>query len=88
MGKQHGESAGAKTCPTCGGTWPSERRHCLACGANLESVPTRTVAEGQGQAPLDWTWLDAMAEEGEAPRVPEPADDEQKRGCLGRIFPA
>jgi hypothetical protein len=88
MGKRHGEGAVVKTCLMCGGTWPSYRRNCLACGANLESVPARPVAEGQGQDPLDWTWLDAMAEEGETPEAPDPADDEQKKGCLGRLFPA
>jgi hypothetical protein len=88
MSKQQQERVGAKTCPACGGTWPSDRRNCLACGANLESVHARLASEGQGQEPLDWTWLDEIVEERVTPGMSQPADDEQKPGCLGRIFPA
>ena len=77
-----------KTCPACGGTWPSDRRNCLACGARLDMVPARPAAEEPGQEPLTWAWLDAMAEEGAPSDTPEPADDEQKPGCLSRILPA
>ena len=86
MTKQQQESAHAKTCPTCGGTWPSDRRNCLACGASLELVPARPASEGQAQEPLSWAWLDAMADEGTASGAPEPADDEQKPGCLARFL--
>ena len=75
-----------KTCPACGGTWPADRRHCLACGASLESVPAQPTAEGQDHEPLDWAWLDAMAEEETASGVPEPVDDQQKPGCLARLL--
>ncbi|MGD9144154.1 MAG: hypothetical protein PVG56_00440 [Anaerolineae bacterium] len=87
MSNQQQESADIKTCPACGGTWPSDRRNCLACGANLEMVPARSAGEEQRREPLDWAWLDALADEGTASETPEPADDEQKPGCLSRIFP-
>jgi hypothetical protein len=88
MGRQQQKRVGTKTCPACGGTWPADRRNCLACGANLESVPAQSAAsEGQGQEPIDWAWLDAMADEGTTPGKPQPAENEQKPGCLGRIFP-
>ena len=77
MTKREQASVDKKTCPACGGTWPSDRRNCLACGANLESVPARPASEGQAQEPLDWAWLDALADEGTASETPEPADDEQ-----------
>ena len=86
MAEQQQEMADSKTCPACGGTWPSGRRNCLACGANLESVPARPAGEELEQEPLDWAWLDAMAGEGAASEGPEPLDAEQKPGCLARIF--
>jgi predicted amidophosphoribosyltransferase len=86
MTEQQQEMARTKTCPACGGTWPSDRRNCLACGANLESVPARLASEEQGQQPLDWAWLDAMADEHTASETSELADAEQKPGCLSRIF--
>ena len=61
MTKQQNERVDLKTCPACGGTWPSDRRNCLACGANLELVPVRPAGEEQGQEPLAWAWLDVMA---------------------------
>ena len=76
-----------KTCPACGGTWAADRRNCLACGANLESVPTQTAGEGQEPGPLEWKWLDAMADEGTASAAPQPVDDKQKPGCLARLLP-
>ena len=89
----------SKTCPACGGTWPSDRRHCLACGANLESVPVRPAGEETGQEPLTWAWLDAAAPAGAEAAAsagaeaaadagtPEPAAGEQRRGCLARLLP-
>lgn len=87
MAEQQQGSAEIRTCPACGGTWPSDRRNCLACGANLESVPARPAGEGEGQEPLSWTWLDAMVEEGPASGTAEAEDDEQKPGCLARFLP-
>jgi hypothetical protein len=93
------QSVDSKTCPACGGTWPADRRNCLACGANLESVPVRTAGEEQGQEPLNWAWLDAVAEDassasadaaapaGADAGTPEPAAGEERRGCLARILP-
>ena len=86
MSKQQQESAETKTCPTCGGTWPADRRNCLACGANLALVPERTAGEERGQESLSWAWLDAMADEGTASGAPEPEADEQKPGCLARFL--
>ena len=83
MTKNEHNSIETKTCPVCGGTWPSDRRNCLACGARLDMVPARPAAEEPGQEPLTWAWLDAMADEG----TPEPADDEQRPGCLSHILP-
>lgn len=37
--------------------------------------------------PLNWAWLDAMADEGTASETPELAHGEQKPGCLSRVFP-
>jgi hypothetical protein len=89
MNEQQQESAEVKTCPACGGTWPSDRRNCLACGANLESVPARPAGEEQGPEPLNWDWLDAMAGEDTPSSAPEVAGDaEQRPGCLGRLFPS
>ena len=88
MTKSEQSGFDTKTCPACGGTWAADRRNCLACGANLESVPAQPACEGQEQALLDWTWLDAMAEERQAPGESQPAEAVQKPGCLGRIFPA
>ena len=87
MAEQQQGSAQIRTCPACGATWPSDRRNCLACGANLESVPARPAGEGKGQEPLSWDWLDAMADEGPDSGTAEMGDDEQKPGCLARIFP-
>ena len=87
MTEQQQEMADTKTCPACGGTWPSDRRNCLACGANLESVPARPTGEELEREPLNWGWLDAMADEGTASERPAPADEEQKPGCLARILP-
>jgi hypothetical protein len=50
-------------------------------------VPARPSGEEQGQEPFNWAWLDVMADEGTASETPEPADDEQKPGCLSRILP-
>jgi hypothetical protein len=86
MTEQQQETADTRTCPACGGTWPSDRRRCLACGANLESVSTRPAGEELEQEPLNWAWLDAMADEVTASEMPEPAHDEQKPGCLARIL--
>jgi hypothetical protein len=86
MTEQKSERGEAKTCLNCGGTWPSDRRNCLACGANLESVPARPASEDQGQQPFDWTWLDAMAEEGPHSGTAEPVAGEEKSGCLARIL--
>jgi predicted amidophosphoribosyltransferase len=80
MTEQEAECGDTKTCPACGGTWPSDRRFCLACGANLDAVLARPAGEEQEQEPLNWAWLDAMADEGTASEAPEPADDE-KPGC-------
>lgn len=87
MTKSEQSSVDAKTCPACGGTWPADRRNCLACGANLGMVPARPAGEERQREPLNWAWLDAMADEGTPSETPEPADDEQKPGCLSRIFP-
>ena len=43
MAKQPSESTDVKTCPACGGTWPADRRHCLACGASLGEVPPQEM---------------------------------------------
>lgn len=59
-GKPETEPREVKRCPACGGTWPATRRHCIACGFNLEGVPARTVEEGDGAEKLDWSWLDAL----------------------------
>jgi predicted amidophosphoribosyltransferase len=86
MAKEQQGSVDSKTCPACGGTWPPDRRNCLACGTNLESVPARPAGEELEQEPLNWAWLDAMADEGTASEMPESGDEEQKPGCLARIF--
>ena len=86
MAKKQQEGIDSKTCPGCGGTWPSDRRHCLACGANLESVPARPAGEKQRQEPLNWAWLDAMADEGTTSGTLQVGEDEQKPGCLARIL--
>ncbi len=86
MTEQAAERGDTKTCPACGGAWAPDRRFCLACGANLDMVPARTAGEEQGQEPFNWAWLDAMADEGTASGKAEPADEE-KPGCLSRIFP-
>jgi hypothetical protein len=52
MTKSEQGSVDSKTCPTYGGTWPSDRRNCLACGANLESVPAWSASERQGHEPV------------------------------------
>ena len=75
-----------KTCPACGGTWAAGRRNCLACGASLESVPAQTAGEGLEPGPLEWTWLDAMADEGTATATPQAVEDQQKPGCLARLL--
>jgi hypothetical protein len=77
----------SKNCPACGGTWPADRRNCLACGANLESVPARPGSEETGREPLDWSWLDAMGDEGTAREASNAAGDEGKPGCLARLLP-
>jgi hypothetical protein len=87
MTKSEQRNGETKTCPACGGTWPSDRRNCLACGANLAPVPARPAGEEQQREPLSWAWLDEMADEGTPSEVPEPANDEQMPGCLSRIFP-
>lgn len=88
MTGQQQTSGETKTCPACGGTWPSDGRTCLACGANLESVPARPASEGQGPEPLDWRWLDTLGtEEGTTAGVPERESLEAKPGCLARILP-
>lgn len=85
------QSVDSKTCPACGGTWPADRLNCLACGANLESVPVRPAGEEQGQEPLSWAWLDAVAsseaEAGAEDATPEPEAGEERRGCLARLLP-
>lgn len=86
MTKSENRSADSKTCPACGGTWPSDRRNCLACGANLESVPALPAGQGQAHEPLEWAWLDAMANDRAASGAPEPAEDEEKQGCLARVL--
>ena len=86
MTKNEQNRVETKTCPACGGIWPSDRRNCLACGTNLESVSAQPAREGQRQEPLDWAWLDAMAEEEASPRMPQPPGDKEKPGCLGRIL--
>jgi hypothetical protein len=88
MNNSEQTSVDTKTCPACGGTWPSDRRNCLACEANLEPVPARPASAGHDQEPFDWAWLDAMAEERAAPGMPQPTDDEQRPGCSQRIFRA
>ncbi len=80
-------SVDRKTCPACGGIWPSDRRNCLACGANLESVPARPASEGQAQEPLNWAWVDVMADEGTATARTTPVEDKQRPGCLARLLP-
>jgi hypothetical protein len=87
MTKSEQSSVDTKTCPVCGGNWPSDRRNCLACGANLGMVPARPPGEEQLRKPLNWAWLDAMADEEMPSETPEPEDDEQKPGCLSRFFP-
>ncbi|MGD9147733.1 MAG: hypothetical protein PVI80_19365 [Anaerolineae bacterium] len=87
MTKTEQASVDSKTCPACGGTWPSDRRNCLACGANLESVPARPAGEELGQEPLNWAWLDAMADKGTATTRTTPVDDGQRPGCLARLLP-
>jgi hypothetical protein len=83
---QQGQES-VKTCPACGATWPSDRRNCLACGANLESVPPQPASGPQRQEPLNWAWLDAMAGEDTPSSVPEVARAaEQRPGCWGRLF--
>ena len=86
MTKNEQNCGDTKTCPACGGTWPSDRRTCLACGANLDTVSAQPAAEPQGQEPLDWAWLDAMADGEAPPEMPQPPGDQEKPGCLGRIF--
>jgi hypothetical protein len=88
MGKQQQGRVNLKTCPACDGTWPSDRRNRLACGASLESVPALPASEGRTQEPLEWARLDTMTEEGVASGMPQPTYDEQKPGCLGGILPA
>ena len=63
-GKIGAEAREVKTCPACGGTWPAARRHCIACGASLEGIPTRTVEEGTSAEKPDWSWLDALSPDG------------------------
>lgn len=59
-----------KSCPECGGTWPSSRPICPACGTGLGSVAARPSAELEGEGEFDWQWLDALApEEGEHPET-------------------
>jgi predicted amidophosphoribosyltransferase len=78
----------AKTCPACGGVWPPDRRACLACGADLRSVPARPTGAEQGEEPIDWRWLDALAEEGDpAAGPPAPGCERSRPGCLARILP-
>jgi hypothetical protein len=50
-------------------------------------VPARPAGEEQQQEWFNWDWLDAMADKRTASETPKPADDEQKPGCLSRIFP-
>jgi hypothetical protein len=87
MNDQTSEGVEVKTCPACGGTWPSERRNCLACGASLEEVPARPAGEEPETEPLDWTWLDAMAQDGPASETSQPSADEQRKGCLSQLLP-
>jgi hypothetical protein len=87
MTKSEQSSVDTKTCAACGGNWPSDRRNCLACGTNLGMVPVRPAGEEQQREPLNWAWLDAMADGGTPLETPEPADDETKLGCLSRMLP-
>jgi hypothetical protein len=85
--QQQQEMADIKTCPACGGTWSSDRRNCLACGANLKSVPARPAGEELEQEPLNWAWLDVMAGEGTASERPEDIMDLGSRGAWGQLGP-
>jgi hypothetical protein len=81
-----------KTCPACGGTWPADRRHCLACGASLAEVPSRAADEAAGPQEINWAVLDAMSpEEGgsraetrTAPPAKEP--DQGEGSALARLL--
>jgi hypothetical protein len=50
-------------------------------------VLAQPAGEELGQEPFNWDWLDAMADEGTASEAPEPADAQEKPGCLSRILP-
>jgi len=59
MPEQKTETNNVKTCPNCGGTWPADRRHCIACGASLADVP-----QAEALAPAEpWSWLDHVSQE-------------------------
>jgi hypothetical protein len=74
-----------KTCPSCGGTWPAARTHCLACGTSLADVPAQPPEETRPDAPFDWRWLDAMAREhGEEAGPPPVAGTEPPSGAPGK----
>jgi hypothetical protein len=78
MSEEQQDQSKVKTCPACGGTWPADRRACLACGASLESVPARPAEEDQGPEPLDWRWLDALARDDDAQEAPAEAETDRK----------
>jgi hypothetical protein len=88
MNERGPQRSQTKTWSVCGGTWPSHRRICLACGANLEALSAQPAGKGQAQEPLDWGWLNALAaEEGAGAETGQPQGEKTKPGCLARPLP-
>ena len=88
MNDQQAKDSGpgdVKTCPSCGGTWPAARTHCLACGASLAGIPAHPPEHEPHDMPLDWRWLDAIAqEEGEEAAAPPVAGPEPPGGTAAK----
>jgi hypothetical protein len=82
-----GETEEVKTCTTCGGTWPTDRPICPACGASLTNIAAQPATSGESAADFDWQWLDALApEQDEQPQTSGEGKGKQAKGAWWQFW--